>query len=190
MGVCECVRRGGRGQGPPRRGRRLPCVTRRRVRAWRLQPGGAGGAGGAETLQPSCRRPRGPSVPSGPRGPGPAALGGGRGPLGPACRREGRGRSPWGAEERPWCPERRALLRKPGPRRDGAGAGAGAGAGGPGVRRRSWAAPRGAWSARGPGAGAGSAPSVWTAAPRSRAASGCPASVTATATRPGRGGPG
>lgn len=159
----------GAAQGPPRRGR---CLSQRLVglslpgSSGRLHPGGAGGAA---PLQPSCRCPRGLAAPSGPLGRGPAALGGGLGPLGPACRAGVRERPPLGAEPRSPAPH--VPLRKPGPVR--AAAATVAALGGP-LKLRWWAVPCGAWSARASGAGAGNAPSAWTAAPQSHAVSGCP----------------
>lgn len=158
----------GAAPGPPRRGRRL---SQRLVGVSLPRSGGRfhpGGAGGAAPLQPSCRRPRGPAAPSGPLGLEPAALGGGLGLLGSACRAGVRGRPPPGADSR--NPAQRVPLQKPGLVR--AGAATVAELGGP-RRPRWWAAPCGAWSARASRAGAGSEPSAWTAAPRSRAASGC-----------------
>lgn len=164
VGVCVCVGWGGRGQGPWERGvcpARLAGVSGLR-RARRR------GVGGAEPLQQILPLSARASSPSGPQGPGPRSLRGRAGtpgarpppPRGPRTPPAGHRR------KRPPAP-RGAPGSEEGPRR--AGAGAAAGPGGPCQPQLSWAARCGAWSARGPGLALGSAPSAWTAAPRSRA---------------------
>lgn len=124
--VCEYVGWGGRAQGPPRRGRRLPCATRRRVRARAPSAGRRGRRGvAAAVLPPSARavRPLG--------APGPRARGSGgragtlgvrpppRGPRTPPAGRRGAAAGPRAArpapEARPSARWGRGGGRAPGP---------------------------------------------------------------------------
>lgn len=144
--VCEYVGWGGRAQGPPRRGRRLPCATRRLVRARAPSAGRRGRRGvAAAVLPPSARAVR----PLGAPGPRARGSGGRAGLVGSAVwrvERAGAGGWRWERAVGVDCsaPEPRCLWlpclghsdrRAPGPRParvspagpEGSGAGSGAG---------------------------------------------------------------